>query len=505
MRRIFIIGFFLFAVSSVFADDARDELARTLSASGVAADLESSPDGVAIRLLPDGGFQIFSVGTGVYDFDDPDDIEDARKEAELKAKANLSKFMDESLSTEEKMDEATKKVKRLSSENGETSSSIDKVSVKNTLSSIKSSSASLLRGAVVLASEKVPGEKSSGTYRVKMGISSKTIAASDILSDNLQSGGAAPVRTGGQPASAGTAASPTVRSAESGVPEGWIVCIGNGADRQAAVLAALLEGIQQVYGLSLEQDAKFQNRIKRFKNNMSSSKYSTKEMEDNTLTVTGGFVQEYRVVDVKKQDDSLEAKIYARIANPRSGGAVALMLCKPRMSQDKLTKQYDVGPKKRMSGHDLVDSVGKIFSRAFSGTNRFMILDELDLEDFIRQQDLAKDLVDAGLAPNQELIKAGQMLTADYILTSRIEDVSYSRTLAQDKETKKFGPVYKMSIVLSYRLVNAVTGENRLSEDDLRIKLDNDEIAALLEEDEDTDLLQALLSKVSRTIGGQVQ
>ena len=80
MKKTLAVIISLFAVSVAFAQDARTELIQSLKTSGVAEDLDSSPDGIAIRLLPDGGFQIFSMGTGVYDFDDPEDIADARKD-----------------------------------------------------------------------------------------------------------------------------------------------------------------------------------------------------------------------------------------------------------------------------------------------------------------------------------------------------------------------------------------------------------------------------------------
>ena len=64
-------------------------------------DIKDAPDGAAIKLFPDGGYQITAVGTGVYDFNDPDDIKDARKEAEMRAKAAIAKFLKEDISTSE--------------------------------------------------------------------------------------------------------------------------------------------------------------------------------------------------------------------------------------------------------------------------------------------------------------------------------------------------------------------------------------------------------------------
>jgi hypothetical protein len=89
------------AAATVFAQDAKQTLLQTVQKLGIAQELENAPDGVTMRLFSDGRFQIFAVGTGTYDFDDVDDVLDAQNEATAKAKANLAKFMNESLSTDE--------------------------------------------------------------------------------------------------------------------------------------------------------------------------------------------------------------------------------------------------------------------------------------------------------------------------------------------------------------------------------------------------------------------
>ena len=70
-------------------------------------DIKDAPDGAAIKLFPDGAYQITAVGTGVYDFNDPDDIKDARKEAEMRAKAAIAKFLKEDIASSEGMEEAS--------------------------------------------------------------------------------------------------------------------------------------------------------------------------------------------------------------------------------------------------------------------------------------------------------------------------------------------------------------------------------------------------------------
>lgn len=504
MKNYFLVCGLLLSAFALQAQDSKAELMQTVQKQGIAQDLGNAPDGVTIRLTPDGGFQIFAVGTGTYDFDDVDDVMDAQKEATLKAKANLAKFMNESLSTNEKLDEMSSKVKQISSENGESKTTASKVSVKKALTSIKNSSAALLKGVIVLSSSKIPAKGTTGTYRVMIGVSSKTLAAVGKLVEETATPGAAPQTTDQPVSSVQGQTSGTASASRTAVPDGWIECIGQGTERRTAVSAALTEGIQQVYGVSLQNDTKMKERMKKLKVNTKALRISAKESESNTLTQTAGFVKEYHIVEVKDLGGGkLEAVIHALIVNPRAGGVVAVMLYKPDMALEDLTKNYDMGPKRRLSGSEISDVVGKTFNRAFSGANKFLVLDMEDLSKVASQQNMAKNMVDSGLAPSQELMKAGQLLTADYILTSTIEELKYSRTIGMDKKTKKFGPVYKMSIRLNYKLTNVTTGQSMLSEV-ISAKLENDEITALLSDDEEADLLLALMGKVTGILNGKI-
>ena len=198
-----------------------------------------------------------------------------------------------------------------------------------------------------------------------------------------------------------------------------------------------------------------------------------------------------------------EAVIHALIVNPRAGGVIAIMLHTPDMPLENLAKTYELGPHRKLSGSDIAAVVGKIFNRAFAGTNEFLVLDMEDLAKVVDQQNISRSMVDSGLSPSSELLKAGQILTADYILTSTIEDIKYSRKLGMNKKTKKFSPIYQMSIRMNYKLTDVTTGRALLS-NIITAKLDNDEISALLADDEDCDLLLALLGKVTPMLNGAI-
>lgn len=477
-------------------------LASGLWAAG--QDIKDAPDGAAIKLFPDGGYQITAVGTGVYDFNDPDDIKDARKEAEMRAKAAIAKFLKEDISTSEGMDEASKKVKSVSSDGQTQSTSVSKTSVKTAMESIRNSASALLKGVVVLQDAKIPNEgKDGGICKVMVGVSSKTTAAATTAADDLASPKPKPPTSG----DGGATASASASSGLPPVPEGWTVCVGMGSERKTAVQQALVEGISQVYGQMLQNDERMSERMMKIKTNANilgksfeaTAKTSVKDQQSSTLTKTAGFVREYRVIQVVPKDDNQEATVYAHIVNPRAGGTVALMVCKPTMTIEDKSTIYQLGPKCRMSGAEVAKAIQFALPNGLAKANKFLILNDKSIGTVIENKVTTDAMVAHGLANASELMQAGQGLTPDFSVRSEIKDISYSKKLGQDKKTKKFGQVYKMTIKINVTLMNDRTGQ-AVKSDMITLALDNDEIKGLLEEDEDADLLQAALSKLAEPI-----
>jgi len=481
------------------------------------AGIHDEPDGVSINMADDGSYKIISIGTGTYDFaDDADDVLDARKEAERNAKAGIAKFFKESLATDESASQQMSKIKKVSSDGQNESMSVSKTTAKETLSSIRSSASVLLTGVVVLEDEKVPGAKG-GTYRVMVGVSSTTIKAATTTSNGMsagvasQSAGGTSVGSPSAPVADGDPGSSAVAAAGASglppVPDGWIVCVGVGGERKDAVQAALIEGISQVYGQILQNDERQVERMKKLKMNASvlgkelsaTTKTKTKETESCTLTKTAGFVREYRVVQVVPKEGNQEATVYAYIVNPRAGGTVALMVCKPTMTIEDRTTIYQLGPNKRLSGAEIAKVVQFALPNGLAKANKFLILNDKSADAVVENKTATDAMVAAGLAGQQELMQVGQGLTPDYSLRSEITDIKYSKKLGQDKKTKKFGQVYKMTIKLNVTLMNDRTGQAVKSEI-ITLALDNDEIKGLLEANEDADLLEAAMSKLADPI-----
>ena len=163
-------------VLSTVAFAQKADLQKTAAAPEIQKQF-AQPDGAAIFIKPDGSFQILARGTGTYDFDDIDDVNDARQEGAMKAKAALAKFMKEKLSTEEAFSSASKKVKSITSDGQTQTANVTKESVKTNSQIIKNNADALLKGVITLKEQKIPRKGSSGEIQVTVGVSSKTLKA----------------------------------------------------------------------------------------------------------------------------------------------------------------------------------------------------------------------------------------------------------------------------------------------------------------------------------------
>ncbi len=485
-----------------------------LSSFIFAQTLKEMPDGPMIRINDDGSYQIMCVATATYDFNDPDDVLDARNQATMRAKAGIAKFLNEEISSQEAMEKATQKVSQNSTEEGK---KVSKTSIAHTYESIRSSARALLTGVVVLEDAKIPDGDEGGYYKVMVGVSSKTIAARNALATgNL----GAPEQTApaaasnaevsgsfaGEVASAGASAGAAAQQASSGLPEDWYVCVGMGSSRQSAVQAALIEGVSMVYGKMLENDARMSERSKSFRANLNfikqvsaKGKISEKEHVSNTLTKTAGFVREYRIISVVEKDSQLEATVHAHIVNPRANNVMALMVYPPKMAKKLATTLMNVGPKKKMSGAEVGEALADVLPAALEDSQKFIVLTTQSIGSAMANKEITEYVVSTGTAAASELSNVGNALTPDFGLHIEVSEIKYSKKMGMDNATKKFTNLHNMTLKLSAKVMNERMGKI-VKTKQITLTLDNDEISGLLSENEEVDLIEAVLMKLAEPI-----
>ena len=161
-------------------DGGRKDLKAAGASQEVQQELES-PDGVALQLMPGGGFRIYGLGSATYDFNEADEIRGATQDATLRAKAAIAKFLRERILSTEVMNNTSTKMKKLTAASGDAAKAeITKEAVQTRVEEISSHADEVMSGMVVIASAKKP-IGNGGEIQVTMGWSSKTRGVAEVI------------------------------------------------------------------------------------------------------------------------------------------------------------------------------------------------------------------------------------------------------------------------------------------------------------------------------------
>ena len=145
-------------------------------------------DGMNVESLGGDKFKILSTSSATVDFDDTDDIRDAREEATMQAKAQISQFVSETIKKDE---DVTRVVDKMKIEQG-AEKTVNKKAVKQTLMHLANSTQELLRGIVPLGDCYTPLKE----VWVTVGIKPETIdLAGNVAGKISQSISAQPTST----------------------------------------------------------------------------------------------------------------------------------------------------------------------------------------------------------------------------------------------------------------------------------------------------------------------
>jgi len=139
--------------------------------------------GTGVVLNQNGEFdKLFASGVSYYHFNDPEEITDGLSEASLVAKANLSKFMKEQISSDEMIEKISSKKVELSSDGNKQTTSAVKKTVKNQTKTIKSHSDALLTGVIKVCESNDASKKE---IQVVLAVSPKTAAAASKMANTI--------------------------------------------------------------------------------------------------------------------------------------------------------------------------------------------------------------------------------------------------------------------------------------------------------------------------------
>ncbi len=140
--------------------------------------------GVEIIFASDGSNwdKIIANGESELLFGDRKDVRKATSKAILRAKANISKFLSETIETNETLEEITKTISNSINNGGKVTTGAERKTVETVIESIQNSSEAILKGVIVLEQQINQKDK---YVKVQVGVSRKTMKVADKMSNDM--------------------------------------------------------------------------------------------------------------------------------------------------------------------------------------------------------------------------------------------------------------------------------------------------------------------------------
>lgn len=149
------------------------------------ADYVNGPTGASVTFNDDGSIKsVYAIGEAELTFGDRKDERQAMQKATMRAKANIAKFFNESITSEETMEEMTKESSAALAKHDKPT---ETTAVRETLASqseaIKNSASSILKGVITLGSQI---DRAGKVVRIAVGTNEKLMKYADNLSSKTK-------------------------------------------------------------------------------------------------------------------------------------------------------------------------------------------------------------------------------------------------------------------------------------------------------------------------------
>jgi Curli production assembly/transport component CsgG len=236
--------------------------------------------------------------------------------------------------------------------------------------------------------------------------------------------------------------------------------------RQEAIKRAIFEAVAKAKGISVgsgEYEYSYDSAAADIENKGSGkeigfdavsirTKGSTNEMQ------IGAFVKTYEVLEEKKDANSYEVKLKVWIYDyqpPDKNNRVRIAVMAPETSNS----QYFFG-NITMSGQELQRKIMHILNTKLTATNKFAVLDRSYIDKTMQE----KGLVWRGDASLEEKAKLGNLLGADYLLTSTLNEAVLSVTEKYLESIGKNSREHEAKFKMDYSLIGAATSQIKFSD-----------------------------------------
>ena len=224
-------------------------------------------------------------------------------------------------------------------------------------------------------------------------------------------------------------------------------------DRRVALKLALLEGIERINGVKIEGSSAVKQQYRDAVVDLNGKIDQVVEMEssskDEVYTEANGLIQDFKVLkESRTASGEWELSVCVTVpvfdpARPRPGKRATVAIL-PAITADPVLSKF------------AEEIVGEVM-QGLVGLEGYTILERQHLKSISSELAQLKAGVASGSMNQTEMVKIGQMLSADYLVVGSLQDLSHERWEETVLGTKE--PRESLAIKSSLRLVNVATSE----------------------------------------------
>ena len=275
--------------------------------------------------------------------------------------------------------------------------------------------------------------------------------------------GSGPVTQNRAPAASTAPAAPEV--CDEGIQAGThrVQVTMAGADRRSALSSAVLEAIQRVNGFALEGSSvmkeAYSDAVSDVNGKLDTVTLASAESSQEIRTMTNGMVSSFKVLQEAAVEGGIELTVCVDVprfdpANPRPGKRPTLVLLPFQVGASEFANAG-----KPLSAQSLAGELEATLAEELVRSKMFTVIDRRLSQEVTAELMNAKLGVKDGSMRPEEAAKIGNLLSADFILSGRLVDLSYEQFDKKIAATGRTERHSRLSVRSLCKVTSVGTGE----------------------------------------------
>lgn len=232
---------------------------------------------------------------------------------------------------------------------------------------------------------------------------------------------------------------------------------GTGATAKGAIYDAVTQALAKVNGMEIATKTSYAIAEASMENNQNEAYFSSEAFKQQIKTVTQGVIKEYQVLSLE-QNSGMNNLWLANIEVTIAKYQVSKQAQRLRMALVPFRINSNASDKQKAT------KLEQLFAQSLvsylTQTRKFAILDR----EYLSEKNMELGLIKNGNVPVDELARLGNTLGADYIIVGSVDDVIDNRWKQSMKNADKQFTMHNFGAQLSYRIIDAATGQVKFSD-----------------------------------------